>query len=51
MRRREMEMALGMNVCSGQQIYTLAEIEEDIRLPVCIKEKKYTVLIRKDTQC
>ena len=46
-----MEMALGMNVCSGQQIYTLTEIDEDIKLAVCLKEKKYTVLIRKDTQC
>lgn len=44
-------MALGLNVCSGQQIYTVTELDEDISFGMVHKSKKYTVLIRKDTQC
>ncbi len=48
-RRREMDLALGLNVCSGQQIYTLHELEEDLSFARCHQGVKYTVLVRKDT--
>ena len=34
-RRKELEMALGPHVCSGQQIYTLTELEEDLCFARC----------------
>jgi len=48
--RRPIDLALGLNVCSGQQVYTVTELNEDISFYVTHNSKKYTIFIRKDTQ-
>lgn len=49
-KRTAMEKALGLNVVSGQQIYLINEIEEDVRFDASLRGGKYTILINKSTQ-
>jgi len=50
-KRKALETALGMNVVSGSQIYTLQELEENVDFPALYQSAKYTIVIDKATQC
>ncbi len=49
-KRSALEKALGLYVCSGQQIYVLAELDEDVMFDVALAGAKYQILIDKSTQ-
>lgn len=48
-KRKAMEAALGMNVCSGEGIYLLNELEEDARFSTSVNGTQYEIVIRADT--
>jgi len=50
-KRKSLETALGLNVVSGYQIYTLQELEENVDFPTLYQGAKYTIVIDKSTQC
>ncbi len=49
-KRSALEKALGLYVSSGQQIYVLAELDEDVMFDVSLGGAKYQILIDKSTQ-
>ncbi len=48
-KRSAIEKSLGLNVVSGQSIYLLEEIEEDVKFDASFRSGKYTILIDKST--
>jgi hypothetical protein len=49
-KRTTIEKALGLNVVSGESIYVLTELEEDVKFEAGFRGGKYTILIDKSTQ-
>ena len=49
-KRKSLEKALGFNVTSGESIYVLQELEEDVRFEVQLQGEKYAIYIEKETQ-
>lgn len=47
---KALELALGLYVPSGKSIYMLTELEEDVKLNVCLRGTTYTIVIGKETQ-
>lgn len=48
-KRSAIEKSLGLNIVSGQSIYLLEEIEEDVKFDASFRSGKYTILIDKST--
>lgn len=46
-KRSTIEKSLGLNVVSGEQIYLLEEIAEDVKFEASFRGGKYTILIDK----
>lgn len=49
-KRSALEKALGLYVPSGEQIYMLTELDEDVKFDVTMQGNKYTILIKQSTQ-
>jgi hypothetical protein len=45
LKRKTLEKALGLYVLSGEQIYLLSELEEDVKFAVQMQSNKFTILI------
>lgn len=48
-KRKAMDTALGLNVCSGEIIYLLSELEEDVKFNAMLNGNQYTIVIREET--
>lgn len=44
-----MDASLGLNVCSGEIIYLLSELEEDVKFNATLNGNQYTIVIREET--
>ncbi len=49
-KRKAMETALGLNVCSGNQIYLLRELDEDVSFTTKLQDQRYTIHIQQGTR-
>ena len=48
-KRRALDNALGLYVVSGQSIYMISELEEDVKFDVAYLGEKYTIVIEQST--